>query len=114
MKQYLASIINPAIKEDIGNIGRGTFTDPLATIIVTLWKALVLVGAILTLIFFLLGALEWLTSQGEKERLSSAQSKIAHAIVGMALLAASVAIVYLIDKLGIFGFSLLKLEWPTP
>ncbi len=112
MARLLAQITNPVINEKWGNLKK--FDDPLASIIVTLWKALVLVGAIFTILYLLLGALEWLTSQGEKERLTSAKAKMTHAFTGMALLAASVAIVYLIDKLGIFGFSLLKLEWPTP
>ena len=112
MQKLLVDITNPAIKKEWGEVS--AISNPLASFIVTIWRALVIVGAIFTILFLLLGALEWLTSQGEKEHLASAKAKMTHAFTGMALLAASAAIVYLIDSLGIFGFSILKLEWPTP
>lgn len=111
MKKLIALITNPVIDPKVG--GAEALDNPLAFLFVNLWRAIIIAGALATLVYLLWGAFDWLTSEGDKEKYSAARSKIIHAIAGMAFLAGSVAIVYLIDNLGIFGFSLLKLEW-TP
>lgn len=65
----------------------------------------------IVLIFMLLwGAFEWLTSGGDKEKLSSAQKKIINAIIGIVLLAIVFAI---IQVLGTFtGFTFFKGQKP--
>jgi len=113
MKTLLAQITNPVINPKFGTLV-GASDNPLASFFVNIWRAMVLFGALLTLVYLLWASIDWLTSEGDAEKLKAARSKLMNAIVGMGLLAASVAIVYLIDKLGILGFSLLKLEWPTP
>lgn len=45
----------------------------------------ILVAAIMTLIQLLLAAIEWIGSNGEKEKLSKAQLKILNAVVGLLL-----------------------------
>lgn len=44
------------------------------------------VVAIATLIYLLLGAFEWVTSSGEKEKLTKAQNKMQAAVVGLILI----------------------------
>jgi len=112
MKKFLAAITNP-VTGDFGNFNK-VAANPLAPFFVKVWRAVIIFGAILMLVYLLWGSIEWLTSEGDKEKLTSARNKILHAIVGMSLLAASVAIVFFIDNLGIFGFKILQLEWPTP
>jgi len=70
------------------------------------------VGGLALLLFLIWGAIDWLMSEGDQEKLKNAKNKILHALAGMGILAASYAMVKL-TKL-IFGFDILEFEWPTP
>lgn len=63
--------------------------------------------------FFLLftGAIKWMTAGGDKGRLEGAQKQITHALVGLAILFLSFAIIGLMEHL--FGIDLLKISLPT-
>lgn len=73
-------------------------------------------GGLAVLVFLLWGAFDWITSGGDKEKISSARRKIVNALIGMALLALSAFIVTLFGQ--IVGFdplntgSLPKLDDP--
>lgn len=45
----------------------------------------ILIAALALLLFMLWGALDWITSGGEKEKVSKAQNKITNAVIGMLL-----------------------------
>lgn len=61
-----------------------------------------LVASLALLIYLLWGAYDWLTSGGEKEKLSKAQLKIVNAIVGMLLMIVAIVVfnVIMINVLG--------------
>jgi hypothetical protein len=112
IKEVLADYIeNPVLKET-----EGTYTEvsknPLAPFIVRLWRAIVIIGGLALLVFLVWGAIDWLMSEGDQEKLKNAKNKIVHALMGMGILAASYAIVQLTKY--IFGFDILNLVWPTP
>ena len=71
-----------------------------------------LVGGLTLMIFLIWGGIDWLSSEGDQEKLKNARNKITHALFGMALLAASFAVIRLTEV--IFGFNVLKPSWPTP
>lgn len=75
--------------------------------------ALIYAIAAIVLIFMLLwGAFEWLTSGGDKEKVSSAQKRIISAIIGIILFAIAFAV---IQVLGTFtGFTFFVKPSPTP
>ena len=102
---------NPVLKDT-----EGQYTDvsgnPLGFFIVRLWRTLVVVGGIALLLFLIWGAIDWLMSEGEPEKLKNAKNKIIHALAGMGILAASYAIVRLAEA--VFGFNILQFDWPTP
>ena len=50
------------------------------------------IAALATLLYLLLGAFEWVTSSGEKEKLTKAQNKIQAAVVGLVLIVVVVVI----------------------
>lgn len=50
------------------------------------------VAGLATLIYLLLGAFEWLTSGGEKEKLTKAQNKIQSAVIGLILMVVMVVV----------------------
>jgi len=92
------SVVPPVsiIKFGFGAEGIGNFFTNLITVIYAI--------SMVVLIFMLLwGAFDWITSEGDKEKLDKARGKIINAIIGVVILAAAFAI---IQVLGVFtGFS---------
>lgn len=57
-----------------------------------------IIGGLVALIFLLLGALSWITSGGDKENISKAQSKITSAIVGVILIVVVLALIVTLEQ----------------
>ena len=109
MINYLAQIKPPV---GIAVDTSGNPVNPLADLFVRLWQAVMIAGGLLTIVYIIWGSIEWLTCEGDKTKLESARNKIVNSIIGLALLVGTVAIVFFIDNLGIFGeFKLLELKW---
>lgn len=100
------AIINPAVP---AVFGQGEGGDALTSIIVTLWRAAITLGGIALLIMLIIGALEWITAGGEKGKIQAARDRITQSIIGMLVLAGTVAISVFIS--GILGINLLKLNF---
>lgn len=64
-----------------------------------------IVGGLVMLLFLIMGAIQYITSGGEKEKTDEARKKITNAAIGMVLLIVlyGVWIVIVSDVLGIFG-----------
>lgn len=61
--------------------------------------------AAVVLIFMLLwGAYDWITSEGQKEKLESAKNKIINAIIGIILFAVAFAVIQVIGQFSGFQF----------
>lgn len=123
MLTFVSTLIAQATEEAGGIIqnpvlqgSEGTYdvvkTNPLAPLIARVWQTIVVAGALMVIVMLVWGALDWLMSEGDPEKLKNARNKIIHTMFGIGLLAASFAIVWFIRTL--FGFDLLKLAWPTP
>ncbi|MGI5828107.1 MAG: hypothetical protein ACOX6V_03775 [Patescibacteria group bacterium] len=104
-------ITNPVLPNTDGTL-EGVQNDPLAPLIARLWRTIVILGGLLVIIYLLWGALEWVTSGGDSNKVQSAQKKIVNAVIGLAILSASFAIVMFLGS--VFGFNLLSIAWPTP
>ncbi len=63
----------------------------------SLMRAAMVIAAILVLVFLIWGAIEWITSAGDKGKVESARNKISNAVVGMVILAAVTAIFLVIQ-----------------
>lgn len=82
-----------------GAVGIGKFLSNLIALIYTL--------AAIVLIFMLLwGAWDWITSEGDKEKLDSARKKIINALVGIILFAVAFAIIQVFGQFTGFTFFL--------
>ncbi len=86
--------------------GQSKFADVqtgLPKLIAFLVNFIILVAGFMLLTYLLWGALDWITSEGDKEKMSKAQNKITNAIVGMLLVIAALVIFGFIagDILGI-------------
>jgi membrane protease YdiL (CAAX protease family) len=106
----LAQITNPAVEGPLGNEGTTeTFTNYFAS----LWKAILAIGAIATLVLFLWGALEWIVSAGDKGKLENARNRITNAIIGLIILVGAFVILQFLSTL-LFGetFQIFELNLP--
>lgn len=112
IKQVLAEAIKNPVVDAKEGIYEKVAVNPLGYFIVRLWQTVIVVGGLTLLLFLIWGAIDWLMSEGEADKLKNAKNKIIHAIAGMAILAASFAIASLMKY--IFGFDPLKISWPTP
>jgi hypothetical protein len=71
--------------------GFGTFLGGLMT-------AVMAIAAIMVFLFLIWGAIDWITSAGDKSKLESARNKIMNAIVGLIVLAATTGLFIVIQQ----------------
>jgi hypothetical protein len=101
-------ITNPILQETEGQYGT-VAEAPLTSLIVRLWRTTIILGSLTLLIYSLWGGLEWITAQGDPEKLKSAKAKITNGIMGLAILVMLFAILTFVGYL--FGFDLLNIDW---
>lgn len=90
-----AQITNPIVPKFTGQQPVAQFSSIMATIIFVL-----LVGGVLIfVIYFLIGAIRWITSGGDKGQVESARNQVLHAVVGLIVLFSLFAILSLIQTL---------------
>ena len=96
-----------AICNNVLPIGVGCNPDAAGTTLGNIISAIVgfalVAGTIAALIFFIVGALRWIISSGDKNKLQAAQEEITHAIIGLIILAAAWAIFILVSQFLTFG-----------
>lgn len=113
--KFLAQIINPLIKDrdyTPGNDPQGTafISDLISTII----ELLLFIAAIVFIFQFLMGAIQWITSEGDKTKLEKARSQIQNSLTGLFIAFIVFVVLFLIGHF--FGIESLKtftLQWPT-
>lgn len=66
-------------------------------------SAAIIIAAILAFVYLVWGGLNWLTSGGDKTKTEEAQKRITAAIIGLAIVAASWALIQLIAN--VFGLN---------
>lgn len=90
--------MNSDIKSQL-NTGSGfQFQSDLGKIITSLIDVAIVAAAIATLLYLILGGINWITSGGDKQKTEEAQKTITNAIIGLALIAAAYAIFRLINS----------------
>lgn len=72
-------------------------------IVVNVVSILFAVGGIGVVVYFVWGAVDWILSGGDKEKVSNARKKMTHALIGLALLSLSFVIINLVGT--IVGFN---------
>jgi len=76
--------ITPPQGMNIG--GNGTPENAFGQFIAFGIKTFIIVAAFFMLLYLLWGALDWITSSGEKEKLTKAQNKITNAVIGIVVI----------------------------
>lgn len=100
MKEELLalSIAGTPIETPTGVIQGGDIGGIIGWIVL----ALTSVGIIAGLIFLILGAIKWITSGGDKEKLESARRTVIFSIIGLIIVIMSVVVMHFINNL-LFG-----------
>lgn len=65
-------------------------------------------GTIIFFFVFIMGAIQWITSGGDKQALEGARSKISNGLIGLVILFSSYALIRLIEAF--FGIDILALD----
>lgn len=71
----------------------------IGTIISNVLLIFYIIGGLAVLIFFIWGALDWITAGGDKEKIAGARRKIINSFIGLALLALAAFIVSLFGQI---------------
>lgn len=112
MNLLAQEIGNPALGPGLQGLaategGKGFFSALLPKAV-----TLVLLGGALIFFFMLVfGAIQWISSGGDKQALESARSKITQALIGIIILFASFALIQFIETF--FGIHILTLDINT-
>lgn len=67
-----------------------------------------IIGSIIFLFIIIVGAIQWISSGGDKNAIESARSKITNAVVGIFILFSVYGIIFLVENF--FGISILTLD----
>lgn len=90
----------------------GTDLGPVfAKYIAVIWKVLVIFGGLMVFLQLVWGALNWILSGSNPDRLKRAKDQMFNGIFGLVILVLSYAIIKLISLLT--GLDILKPFWPT-
>ena len=81
-----------------------------AKYIAIIWKVLVIVGGLMVFLQLVWGALNWILSGSNPERLKKAKDQMFNGIFGLVILILSYVIIKLISALT--GLEILKPAWP--
>ena len=101
--------IMPYISDDYKNLDeifKIIKESDLGSVINGVLSFVMVIAALLVLGYLIMGAMEWITSGGDKGKTEAARNKITAAVVGIIILAASFAILNLV--LNFIGFGSLS------
>lgn len=85
------------LKDPTGAGGISLFLSKLVALIYT-------VAIVVLVLMILWGAFDWITSEGQKEKIESARNKIIHSIIGILLFAVAFAIIQVLGQFTGFTF----------
>jgi len=114
MEKVFAQICNSALPPQLGGCGGGGVEQGgkiVGGLISGIIGLVFIIGFLLTLAYFLTGGIQWITSQGDKNALESARSKITNALIGLVIVASTYAVFKLVGNF--FGIDLPNIKIPT-
>ena len=93
---------------DIAELGKevGGAAKAFATIISNIIGLMTIIAGIWFMFQFIIGGYGWLTSGGDKAGIQAAQGRITNAFIGLIVVVAAYAIIYIIGEL--LGFKILQ------
>jgi hypothetical protein len=88
---------------DLNEAGVGKVLEKVMSMVLGFFTIL---GGLMFIIFFVLGALSWLTGGGKSEQLKRAQEQLTNALIGLIIVVASYAVFYIVGQ--ILGLNILN------
>lgn len=101
-KNFGAITPPPALQKFIGKDATGA--EGLSRLLSNLVSLIYLLAAVVLVLMLLWGAFDWMTSEGDKEKIEKARNKIINAIIGILLFAVAFAVIQLIGTFTGFTF----------
>ncbi|MBU0978698.1 MAG: hypothetical protein ABIJ03_01805 [Patescibacteria group bacterium] len=80
------------------NSGDDSYRSNFSYLVTSLMSFIMAIAALAVLLFLLFGAIEWISSGGDKNKLESARNKMMHAALGIIILSATTAIFMVIQQ----------------
>lgn len=102
-----STIINPIapnLSPSSGAAAVGLFSKLIQSLVSTL----IIVAAVVFFFMFLIGAIKWITSSGDKAQIEGARGTILNALVGLVIVFSIFALLTLLEKL--FGIKILQID----
>lgn len=104
-------IQNLAVPSPLTDYTGATDGSTAASYIVFIWRALIFIGGLAVIVYFIQGAFEWISANGEAAKISTARNKMTGALTGFIVLIGVLVIIQLLE--GIFGINILNQTIPT-
>lgn len=83
-----------------------TGSAQITLIFSNLFAFLTIVGSLIFVVQFLLGALNWISSSGEPDKVQKAQNKMVHAAIGFIAVVAAYSLAFIVSK--VLGIDILN------
>ena len=99
-------INNPALPANLRNINGIVFTGKLFPALIALGFV---IGAVVFMFTLIIGAIQWITSGGDKMRLEQARGKVTSAVIGLIVLFSFFAIINFVECFIGFGFRQIRI-----
>ncbi|MCX8008977.1 MAG: pilin [Patescibacteria group bacterium] len=113
-EKIFAQIHSPGLPNTLGgdkNLSMNFGLTSSGKFISSLINVFLLLATIATMIYLILGGIQWITAGGDKNQLESARNKITHAVIGLLIVAGAWSVWILIGNF--FGVSVNNLPFPT-
>lgn len=99
MLTLIAQIKNPAIDPAFGdNAGAAKSGTLFSDYFIKLWQALITVGAVMVIIYFVWGAIEWIVAGGDSSKVQKARDRLTQATIGLIILVGTYTIIGFINS----------------
>lgn len=95
----------------LGGLGNESGSGYFGLLLPKLITFILIIGGVVFFFIFASGAIQWITSSGEKQALESARAKITNGLIGIVLLFVAFAIITFIGKF--FGIDILTIDTST-
>ena len=106
---FVDPIYNPALKN---SMGKGEGTVIIGNLISRLIQIALIIGVLVTFLYFFLAGFQWITSGGDEKKVAAARAQITNALIGLAIVFAAWAILALIKAL--FGVDIGGTDFGLP
>lgn len=96
--------IQPPTGVPTGGLGSGGTLEKIIQIGI---QILIILGVVLALFFIIFSAIQWVTSEGDKQKLQAARNRLTYTIIGLLVILLAIFLVNFVG--GAFGINLFRI-----